>query len=1450
MSFSGTQPDWESGLSFLQREVERRKACYQECIVRRALLERSGWDDPLYEDLKEEFQGAEFEEKRQERKVHLKEKTIRLDSICEARGYRVPPEKDRDLRQVCNRIEHYDRAISAGQDPQLVAKLEGDLRVRPVGEDDDKYQGLARLEIARRHPERRRQVFDWDAKSDNPKQRKSDEYWFNLLIDKPDSDSSFNHLHLLWDTADFHANDFLRFIYLYGQTPDHIKVRNPKWRPYDQLDRDPDFSAVVEQKMLQALLEFKYWMDEEPKADSCNRLIEARKKNPRDKEKKGDEIKYEMTFWSENHLILFPTAEYLTGQLLPDTMFMAGRSFREEGEDLQRGDFTGRQRMERAKPRILSWLNDRLRFGFSEWNAPGYYKEHLQALFNLADFCLDDEIRTRTHMVIDLMFFDLARFTHKGHFGASAGRVYFESKNCGWGQGVCDLIEILFGTHDGIYAGKAPAAVMLTSSRVYQVPDAIIAIGQDVKAHFIDRSRVSLNFNEAHEYSIGFQKEEDVFRWWSRSAWFCKQVINRTHELAENYHLMNTEPFSKVLPITKSVDSKTLYACAALGILLNPPLGFSLLGLLSIVDEEDIADLASVITEGSSLTRANLYAYRNPQVMLSSIQNFRAGQYNFQTHPCQATLSMGAMVWTTHPSAGANLDNLKEFLEISVGATTGATVGGFLGAALGNFANLALGGLLPFAPLATGIYGAVKGFEAGKEVGSSLGETKIIRVIRETEIIPVKHDGPTWWTGSVTLPRVVQQGNAAIIAYNPKGFQLALFGSRTHAWFPKAAFDPNADENDWEEYGQPTQPDPYPTPMPTVNTSLKSPIIPSLIPVPSINSNVDTGAWIFGCVGDGYVALYSAQKPEWTSKGDWKDREIMAEGKRNIFILQVGSKEEFGSYINFKRKVLSARVHINGLHWAPSDFQCSYDIPNGSRLELHYDGNQVRYAGIPFSDDEFPRYENIYAQVAWQQNKYVVQHKNYSLTHDIAKAQRRTGGKVTELTHKANLKIYAQNMGLFPKDLLGLPIAIDPLYKGTERDRSLQKLINVLREQEFDIVGLSEMWVKSDREKILNELRNVYKHHLEGPDEGDLERFNGGLLFLSRHKIIQSNTSIYRQCVGEDCFANKGALHARIQVKGLPCSIDVFLTHTQGPEPAIGKTSEAAEVIRQQIRHLSAFIQSCRDTLSPALLMGDLNVDGLNDPNQYKFLVSQLGDSTDLKPVFMSGNIKDKRFEATSENEQEKISSFNKDNNPRSEKDFERFGKKAQRLDYFFSWQGTIFQSNYPDFDRRVVNYQSSKDRDMSDHYGIETRLSTVTQKLIDPSATIKTVSVQLTRFWCLQTTSGPGDDEVEFTLRSITANSKEQAVTTHRYENISDGAERKVNVKTLEFQDPGEFLLIAVSGKEIDDLSADDDLGTTSVRLSRSELLVLRGQANQRVLPRLVSDGGEYAIEVEIEVK
>src|SRR5262249_3280592 len=154
------------------------------------------------------------------------------------------------------------------------------------------------------------------------------------------------------------------------------------------------------------------------------------------------------------------------------------------------------------------------------------------------DFALDASIQTRASMALDLILFDLARFTQDGSFSVAASRSHFKHKNCGWHQSPGDLVELLFGTRRGVIANlDALSAAAFASSGRYDVPDALLQVGRARPSHWIDRSRASINWDEAGEYGIGFDAEPDVIRWWGRASWFTKQVITSTRKVVEKYGL-------------------------------------------------------------------------------------------------------------------------------------------------------------------------------------------------------------------------------------------------------------------------------------------------------------------------------------------------------------------------------------------------------------------------------------------------------------------------------------------------------------------------------------------------------------------------------------------------------------------------------------------------------------------------------------------------------------------------------------------------------------------------------------------------------------------------------------------------------------------------------------------------------------------------------------------------
>jgi hypothetical protein len=426
-----------------------------------------------------------------------------------------------------------------------------------------------------------------------------------------------------------------------------------------------------------------------------------------------------------------------------------------------------------------------------------------------------------------------------------------------------------------------------------------------------------------------------------------------------------------------------------------------------------------------------------------------------------------------------------------------------------------------------------------------------------------------------------------------------------------------------------------------------------------------------------------------------------------------------------------------------------------------------------------------------------------------------------------DLSFFAQNMALLPW----------PFYKGKGRDHALAALIEKLRLERPDVVGLSECFVDGERRRIKDALGDIYHWSMGGPDEGDLES-DGGLLLLSKHQVVEKHQTIYRQCKGADCVSNKGVLHARIQAAGHPTQYDIFLSHTQNPNEG-GKETARAQV-KAQLSHLYSFIQACRDPAQPALLVGDLNTDG-NQPDIYADFMSRLGFPQDLWVV--TGDHGRWPLGITSDD----YAAFSK--RSRSLDDPERY-KKGSRIDYFLSWPGERFWPGHAGTE--VVVWQWGDGWDISDHYGLKTRMTSLRELDVTIERPIAHVTVALSRFHCLEETNEAGSDEVYFWISGHTANGRDEKKKTSVKGNVDTGEVHSYpSPTTLNFGDPGEWLEVTVNGREEDGWgNADDNMGTVKIRLTRAELLAMSSQPTPRALPLLTGDGGEYAVTVTIGVE
>jgi endonuclease/exonuclease/phosphatase family metal-dependent hydrolase len=166
----------------------------------------------------------------------------------------------------------------------------------------------------------------------------------------------------------------------------------------------------------------------------------------------------------------------------------------------------------------------------------------------------------------------------------------------------------------------------------------------------------------------------------------------------------------------------------------------------------------------------------------------------------------------------------------------------------------------------------------------------------------------------------------------------------------------------------------------------------------------------------------------------------------------------------------------------------------------------------------------------------------------------------------------------------------------------------------FDIVALNETITAARRAEIFAAMEQAaaacgrpsqlasgrYFEVLSGPEPvppslarlADWLRGDAALAWLgdevaiaSRLPVVASAEMAYSTARGTDAFAAKGVLYARLRQGGdAPGGgLDLFVTHLQ---------ANHADIRARQIAELVAFIRARSDPALPALLLGDLNIDG------------------------------------------------------------------------------------------------------------------------------------------------------------------------------------------------------------------------------------------------------------------
>ncbi len=322
-----------------------------------------------------------------------------------------------------------------------------------------------------------------------------------------------------------------------------------------------------------------------------------------------------MCLWSENHLLLFSTAEYLIGQLFEDELFTNDQ-------------LSGTEHKRIAKERILIWLSQRFEYGFVEWYSNTYYEEDIAPLANLIEFCDDEEITTKAKMIMDLLLFDLATQSYQGHFNSTSGRQYEQGKKSGNDTAMSGVIEKVWG-YPSVRSEKGLDQLFIYCTN-YDIPAVIKSIGLDSSTQIIKAS-TGLDLSEFKQEFKHKPELESIMMQWAMESFSNPEVISDTVNYVSKHNLLTNEFLNSFKQIDLSILKKT--------------------NLLPLVSKA-----LNPVTNGVAIQRANTYTYKTPHFMLATAQKYHPGEFGDQQHIYSAVLPNNICVFTTHPASPLSAD--------------------------------------------------------------------------------------------------------------------------------------------------------------------------------------------------------------------------------------------------------------------------------------------------------------------------------------------------------------------------------------------------------------------------------------------------------------------------------------------------------------------------------------------------------------------------------------------------------------------------------------------------------------------------------------------------------------------------------------------------------------------------------------------------------------------------
>lgn len=299
---------------------------------------------------------------------------------------------------------------------------------------------------------------------------------------------------------------------------------------------------------------------------------------------------------------------------------------------------TGAIHGERGRDRVLSWLERRYSWGFSEWRSSTYSQFDIDAVATLADLAPDSAVATRAAIVLDLLLLDSAVHSFHGHVASSRGRNY------GYGGPSGDIsrtqvLNWLLGgptVPDSRASEVAVISVCLTTGlqqSKFVMSQVIVDIASNIDRisdEIIVRERIGIgpeNAGLAAELGLSLSDPSHAFTWMELGCYTHPLTVPLIVEAGKQYQLFTTES-----------GVATVYDT------------YKFLQNSSAAEQRTKLEAKLPLTYYGSLGTAETVYWRSKDAALASVSDFRKGGIGDQIRSWQATVgTAGTMVFTTYP---------------------------------------------------------------------------------------------------------------------------------------------------------------------------------------------------------------------------------------------------------------------------------------------------------------------------------------------------------------------------------------------------------------------------------------------------------------------------------------------------------------------------------------------------------------------------------------------------------------------------------------------------------------------------------------------------------------------------------------------------------------------------------------------------------------------------------